>query len=155
MDEFLTRWTVRIAVMLYVASLAARGNRIAWSAGCLFYLAHVVCAFAYFHRWSHDEAFAATARQTAETVGFDWGGGLYVNYVFTLVWTADVIWWWSSAASYHARPRWLHAIIHAFLGFIVFNATVVFATGFSRWFGVLACALLAFIYGRRYSRGAG
>ena len=152
--EILTRWTVRIAMILYVAGLASRtyasrGSRLMWTFGCVFYLLHVACAFEYYHHWSHADAYASTARQTAERTGLDWGGGIYANYVFTLVWLADVIWWWSGAISYQARPRWLAWTIHGYLGFIAFNATVVFATGFSRWFGVAACVVLIAIWAVR------
>ena len=102
--ELLTRWTIRIAVALYVASLASRifsprWSRLAWTAGCALYLLHVACAFEYYHHWSHTEAYDSTAKQTAETVGLDWGGGLYANYAFTLVWLADVVWWWAGSES--------------------------------------------------------
>ena len=41
--EILTRWTVRIAVVLYVIGLASRGyspkwSRVAWTGGCAAYL---------------------------------------------------------------------------------------------------------------------
>jgi hypothetical protein len=149
--EFLTRWTVRVAVALYVASLAMRGplpkwGRGCWTAGCVAYLLHVLCAFEYYHHWSHAEAYAATAKQTADVVGLHWGGGLYINYAFTFIWLLDVCWWWIDAARYQARPRWLEWSVQGFLGFIAFNATVVFATGFSRWFGGAACILLIVIY---------
>jgi hypothetical protein len=145
--ELLTHWTVRLAMAFYVASLASRGfsprwSRIGWTAGCLAYLLHVACAFEYYHHWSNGEAYAATARQTAEVVGLDWGGGLYVNYAFTLVWLVDVAWWWLNAAGYLTRPRWLEWSVQGFLGFIAFNATVVFATGISRWLGVFASIFL-------------
>lgn len=148
--ELLTRWTVRVAVALYVASLASRGrlptgSRRAWTAGCLAYLLHVACAFQYYHHWSHAEAYEATARQTADVVGLDWGGGLYFNYAFTFLWVADVCWWWIDMGGYLARPRLIEWSMHGFLGFIAFNATVVFATGFSRWFGITSCVLLAVI----------
>ena len=82
--------------------------------------------------------------------------GLYVNYVFTYVWLADVTWWWAAAASYRRRPRWVEWTVHGFMGFIAFNATVVFASGFSRWFGIAACVLLASVWGQRilYPRDA-
>jgi hypothetical protein len=152
--ELLTRWTIRIAMALYVASLATRGfsprwSRVAWTAGCGFYLAHFICAFTYFFHWSHAEAYAFTARTTAEVVGLDWGGGLYINYVFTLVWLADVCWWWTD----RPRPRWIGWAVHLFMGFIAFNATVVFATGFSRWFGIASCVLLAGLAISRYWLG--
>ncbi len=145
--ELLTRWTVRIAVALYVATLASRPftprwSRLAWTCGCVAYLVHVACAFEYYHYWSHSAAFNATAKQTAETVGLDWGGGLYVNYAFTLVWLADAVWWWAAAPGYLARPRLIEWTVQAFLVFIVVNATVVFATGFSRWLGIFGCVLI-------------
>jgi hypothetical protein len=143
LGELLTRWTIRIAMILYVASLATRRwhpgqARLAWTFGCGVYLLHVACAFGYYHHWSQEEAYSFTAQQTAAVVGIDWGGGLYVNYVFTLVWIGDVCWWWTE----RPRPAWIDWSVHAFMGFIAFNATVVFATGFSRWFGIAACVLL-------------
>ena len=148
--ELLTRWAVRVAMALYVASLASRGrlpiwSRLAWTAGCLAYFLHVACAFEYYHHWSHAEAYEATARHTGNVVGLDWGGGLYINYAFTFLWLADVCWWWIDMKGYLARPLLIEWVVQGFLGFIAFNATVVFATGFSRWFGSMACVLLAVI----------
>jgi hypothetical protein len=153
--ELLTRWSVRLAMTLYVLSVAVRGrslrwSRVAWTAGCGLYLLHVVCAFEYYHHWSHAEAYASTARQTAATIGLEWGGGLYANYAFTLVWCVDVCWWWLGGASYLARPRIVDWLVHGFIAFMAFNATVVFATGFSRRLGAAACLLLACLWGYRY-----
>lgn len=149
--DLLTRWTIRIAIILYVAGLATRGfrprfSRVVWTLGCGFYLAHVGCAFACVHGWSHAEAYAFTARQTAAVVGLDWGGGIYLNYLFTLAWTGDAAWRWTD----RPRPRALGWAVDLFMGFIAFNATVVFASGFSRWLGVAACVLLAGIALVRY-----
>jgi hypothetical protein len=148
--ELLTRWTVRVAMALYVVSLASRRrfptwSRVAWTVGCVAYLLHVACAFEYYHHWSNAEAYEATARQSADVVGLDWGGGLYINYAFTFLWLADVGWWWIDMEGYLARPRLIEWVVQGFLGFIAFNATVVFATGFSRWFGSAASVLLAVI----------
>ena len=101
--EFLTHWTARTALALYVLGLVVRlmaaGRRpwpnlarLCWSAGCLAFLLHVVSAFHFSHHWSHRAAYEATARQTAEVVGLDWGGGLYANYAFAALWAADVCW---------------------------------------------------------------
>src|SRR5262249_39053832 len=95
------------------------------------------------HRWSHADAIEVTARRTAETVGLDWGGGVYVNYVFTLMWLVDACWWWITRARYENRPAWMNGAVYGFLVVIAFNATVVFATGPTRWLGVAACLLLA------------
>jgi len=146
--EQITRWTVRVAVAFYAASLIMRGiapraSRSAWTVGCVAYLVHVAAAFEFYHEWSHEHAYAFTAHQSKLVAGLDWGGGLYVNYVFTLVWIGDAIWWWLNAQRYHDRARWIDWCAHGFLGFIVFNATVVFATGFGRWFGIAVGVLLA------------
>jgi hypothetical protein len=161
LGELLTRWTIRVAMLFYVASLATRpvfpkASRLSWTAGGVLYLLHVACAFHYYHHWSHDAAFAFTAEQTAQVTGLDWGGGLYVDYAFTLAWLLDAAWWWASMETYLARPRWINWLVQGFLGFIAFNATVVFAEGFSRWFGIAACVLLAVMWflpkkGRRHA----
>jgi hypothetical protein len=147
--ELLTRWSAFIAFLLYVLALALRRvsrlntRRVLWTLACSIYLLHVVCAFQFVHHWSHTEAYAATARQTAEVVGIDWGGGLYLNYFFTLLWTVDVCWWWLDPQSYAARSRLIHGSSHAFIGFMWFNATVVFGSGLIRWLSAVAWLLLA------------
>src|SRR5215471_9659500 len=111
--ELLTRWTVRVALALYVLGLALRVRatghrtwldmaRLCWTAGCLAFLLHTAAAFHFYHHWSHRAAYEATARRTAEVVGLDWGGGLYANYAFAALWTADVCWWWLSPERYLA-----------------------------------------------------
>jgi hypothetical protein len=152
--ELLTRWTVRAAVVLYALGLAhrasARGHkhwlgwaRLAWTLGFAAFLLHVACAFHFYHHWSHAAAYEATARQTADVTGLAWGGGLYANYLFALIWGADACWWWGAPAVYAARPRWLEWAVQGFLAFIAFNATVVFAAGPVRWLGLATALLLA------------
>jgi hypothetical protein len=104
---------------------ADRQARVLWTIGLIVYLIHVVCAFTYFYDWSHEVAYRETARQTASLFGVDWGGGLYLNYLFTLVWSADCLWWWSDEASYRLRSRWSAVSTHAFLAFMFLNATIV------------------------------
>ena len=145
--EILTRWTIRVSVAFYAlaiaSSLLAKQNRygdqfarIAWTGGCLACLVHVLCAFHFYHAWSHAAAYQDTARQTAEVLGIDWGGGLYFNYVFVAAWILDSIWWWRSIEHYRTRPRWLKISLHCFFAFMFFNATVVFESGPVRWTGL-------------------
>lgn len=115
-----------------------------WTLGCGAFLAHLWCAFQFVHRWSHDHAYAETARQTGEAIGLNWGGGIYVNHVFAVVWVCDVLWWWVASASYERRLSWIEWTVQGFLAFIAFNATVVFGHGAIRWFGIGATLLLAF-----------
>lgn len=152
--EFLTRSTIWIAIVAYtigcVVFATARGRsdfdrltRLAWTTGCAALLAHFICAFNYYHAWSHASAYSETARQTAELVRINWGGGLYINYTVAGLWIADVTWWWlAGLSSYRRRPWALTLIWHGFLIFIIFNATVVFKDGPTRWIGLLVSLTL-------------
>ncbi len=98
------------------------GLRVTWTLGCVLLLHHIAVAFHAGHDWSHEAAW----NHTRQVGGY--GDGIYVNYLFTIVWVADVIWMWVAFDSYLTRPRWLHWTIHGFLAFIVFNAAVVFGS---------------------------
>ena len=154
--ELITRGTIRVALVFYVLAVAgefqsSRGQhwerfaRWAWTLGCGLYLAHVAAAFQFYHDWSHAAAYRDTARQTAEVTGLDWGGGLYFNYAFTILWLADVARWWCAPASRRKRPLKATLAPHGFFAFMVFNATVIFETGVIRWFGVVAFCLLGML----------
>jgi len=150
--EWLTRGTVWIALALYVASEILKaagsgaGSRVTarWlnSLGCAAFLAHVVCAFHFYHRWSHAVAYADTARQTAERFGWQWGGGLYLNYFFALTWISEAIWIWTNPSGYLRRPKWMTWTVRGFFWFMMFNGTVVFTRGAVRWFGLTLCLAL-------------
>ncbi len=159
-QDVMTVWTIRVAALLYVTSLFARLRgwearaRALWTAGLLSYLAHVAAAFQFVHDWSHARAALETARQTEELFGIASGAGLWLNYLFTAVWTADALWWWMDARGYGQRPRWITLSVHAFLAFMFFNGAVVFAEGFSRWVGLAAIPPLVFLW-LRSRRGRG
>ena len=114
-----------------------------WVAGWLTFLVHVAAAFHVAHGWSHAAAYGHTER----TAGV--GEGIYVNYLFGLVWGADAVWFAGFPGSYARRPRWIGWAVHMFLAFVVFNATVVYGTGLARWMGVVVFALLGWCYVRR------
>ncbi|HET6880728.1 MAG TPA: hypothetical protein VFI31_11265 [Pirellulales bacterium] len=151
--ELATRWTVRLALTGYFIGAGWRSPssslsqqrvaRLAWTLGCVFYLAHVACAFEYFHHWSHSAAQKSTAKQTAEVTGWHWGGGLYFNYLFAVVWLADTVALWLKPPAMSGRRRWPAMAIQAFMWFMVLNATVVFGHGAVRWFGLAGCSALA------------
>ena len=50
---------------------------------------HALGAFHWHYDWSHTQAVVATAEQTADIFGLNWGGGVWVNYAFLVVWLAD------------------------------------------------------------------
>ncbi len=128
-------------------------TRFLWSAGLLFYLGHVFSAFRWTHAFSHESAAAETARRTEEVFGAASAVGLWLNYLFTAVWSFDAVWWWTNESNYRRRPRFMTFLTHAFLAFMFFNGAVVFAEGFSRWVGIAATLPLLFLL-LRGSRGS-
>lgn len=164
--DLLTRVTIWLALLGYMAGPAAallgrdreRWQRVArtlYSLGLAAFLVHVVAAFHFFYRWSHAVALAETARETAAVTGVASGTGLYLNYVFTLLWIADVLWWWKvGARDFPRRAPWIGGVLHGFFLFMAFNATVVFEQGSVRWAGLAGTVLLAVIFLRACSLAA-
>jgi hypothetical protein len=127
------------------------GARIAWTLAVAFYLTHIVAAFHFHHHWSHLAAYRETAQQTEQVFGLNWGGGLYFNYAFTVIWIGDAFWWWRTGlAGYRARPCWMASAIHVSFGFMFFNAAIVFGSNFMRWFGLASILILAVTAASRY-----
>ena len=161
--EFLTRSTIWISVAAYTIGLVVfalrrtdfdKWTRLAWTIGCAALLAHFAAAFHFYHAWSQMSAYQETARQTNEVFAINWGGGLYVNYAVAFLWLSDVAsWWLAGIHSYRLRPRWLTLLWHGLLIFIIFNGTVVFAHGFTRWIGVVISLILCLSWGFILRRG--
>ena len=110
--------------------------------GCGAFLVHVAAAFHFHYEWSHEVALAETARQTFEAVGVASGAGLWLNYLFTLLWTGDVAYWWRGLERYRRRPIVVHVALHAFFLFMAINATIVFEDGVVRWSAAAVLAVL-------------
>jgi hypothetical protein len=159
LKDDLTRFTIRLALAYYAVAAALRlwvcpadwlaqsaiGRlaRWCWTLALLAYLVHVGIAFHHYHHWSHAEAVEHT-RQVSSV-----GEGIYVSHLFTLVWTADVVWWWRRPQSYALRPAWVGWLLHGFMLFVIFNATVVYEQGFIRWAGLAMLVGLAAVWGYR------
>lgn len=155
LGELLTHRSIRLALACIVGTFAIRiANRehwgrdtqfskALWTLGCGFFVAHVVFAFQFYHHWSHAHAFKVTADRTREQLGVPLGEGIYVSYVFTLLWIAEVILMWSLPKWYDNRPRWLYWSVSAFMAFIAFNGAVVFEDGITRPLGIVATLGLA------------
>ncbi len=148
--EFLTRSTIWISIVAYTIGCVVfatrqsdRWVRLAWTTGCAALVVHFICAFNFYHGWSHEAAYRETARQTAAVIAINWGGGLFINYAVAALWITDVAWWWfAGVGSYRRRPWMLTLLWHSFLIFIIFNATVVFKDGPARWIGLLVSLTL-------------
>jgi hypothetical protein len=135
---------------------ARKAARWLWTVGCGLYIAHVLAAFAHFHAWSHEAAYRHTAEATAAVVGLDWGGGLYVNYAFTLFWVADTILWWLGGAAFPYRSRAYFWTVNGVFAFMAVDATVVFGPPYWKWVAVAVAAMLIAAYwlGRRREEGS-
>ncbi|HTU25622.1 MAG TPA: hypothetical protein VMF30_09510 [Pirellulales bacterium] len=157
--DLLTRNTVRLSLAWYAAAAClmlfltpgewtaeigdsrwpARGwiARWCWTWGLVCFLVHLAMAFHYYHHWSHADAFERTRRVAR------FGEGIYVSYLFTIVWAADVVYWCLRPARYATRGAWIDRILHGFMLFIVLNGTIVFETGGIRWAGAVGLIGLA------------
>jgi hypothetical protein len=165
MDDFLTGATIWVALTLYAASQIARrrpgataiAGRWLLACGLALYIAHVVLAFDLHYDWSHATAFAETAAQTEALLGRPWGGGLYVNYFFSVIWAVEVLWWHGAPASYAGRRTWLERATRGLFLFMIVNGAVVFVDGPQRWLGVaiVGVLLLAWRPYLRFGQDAG
>ena len=132
---FLYLWTT---VRLALERRATPRPRFLWSAGCLFFLVHVAGAFDVFHGWSHDSAYKQTMQDTMNLTGVRTGVGIYLNYIFTLLWLIDMIWWWVVGDErYRKRHKVVFGVIHFYFLFMIFNGAYVFVDdGWLRWMGL-------------------
>jgi hypothetical protein len=165
MSYLLTYTSVHLALLGYAVGLlwVCCGRRRSWQGvvralwtlGCGLFLVHVAAAFHYHYGWSHAIALRETARETARVTGVQSGSGLYLNYLFTVLWVVDVASWWLWPERYLRRSAAWDWGLHGFFLFLAFNATVVFEHGWVRWtalavlFGVAAVS--AFVRVRRGS----
>lgn len=155
------RGTIWAAAALYFAALCCRcgvGHCVAapwyrrlWPAACAAYLLHVVAAFSLYHGWSHTHAVTHVAQRTYEVTGWRWGGGLYVNYLFTALWVSDALVITMGPALHSRRPRWLDRLWLMATLFMFVQGLIVFADGPSRVLGMagLAACIIAWLWPRR------
>lgn len=151
--DVLLRGTAWLAFAGYVAGEFAclRGRQSgpslrAWrwltTIGCVCLLGHILSAFHFRHDWSHAIARADTARQTAALTGWNWGGGIYVNYAFALVWLAIVVRLWTGGLTARRSRAGRSWVVRACFLFMFLNAAVVFVSGPARWVGLGLSLLL-------------
>lgn len=130
------------------ASASASWPWRAWTAGAVLCAVHMVIAIGVHHEWSHEHAVRETAARSAAVYGFGWSGGLYVNYVFLILWSGESLWWGADPVSYsrrHASVTWLLRIVYAI---VIVNGVVIFASTAGRVVGVALSAWLAWLWCR-------
>lgn len=154
--------TIWIALTLFVVAEAGKRRQsahraapawawAAWAIGAILCAVHIVLAFAGRYGWSRDAAVRETARQTAAVYGVNWGGGVYVNYVFIAVWLIEACWWRAFPARYVGRQPAITWCLRAFYLLIIVNAAVVFAGARGRAIGLVLVAALVWVWRPRRS----
>jgi len=151
---FYVIWTARLAVAAYLTAiglcLAAKSRvsvQLVWTAGFVIFGLHVLAAFHFVHHGSHAAALQHTAEQTKELFGWNWGGGIWFNYLFLVLWGVDVLFGWIRIASTDSTARRFSKrsiAIHLYMAFIVLNATVVFGPAW--WKPVMGGVVLCFSF---------
>ena len=152
--------TIVLATALWAAAEVARmvrphavePGRQLWTAAVALAWLHAALAFGAVYGWSHRTAVLATARQTAAVTGLDWGGGLYVNYLFLIAWALDALWWWLAPTTQLARSFRFEQLRLAFFVFMFVNGAIVFAAGLARATGIVAVAAVCAAWALRERR---
>jgi hypothetical protein len=151
--DWLIAWSIRWAMLAFFVVLAWLVSRpsgqalnfnwkLVWTAGFLLSVLHVLAAFHFVHHWSHREALLATAVETQQKLGFDYGIGVYFNYLFLAVWGLDILYAWCPVKWSSKFVERLVMAGRCYLLFIAFNSLVVFESGWLRIFGAVASALI-------------
>jgi hypothetical protein len=159
-EEFLLRGTAWLSLLAWAAAVSLESGRsarradahaparLASTLGLLALLLHVALAFDLRYAWSHALAARDTARQTEQLTGSRFGGGLFVNYAFVLVWAAEVAWWWRWPVSFAERPRAVTLVVRAIFVFMFVNGAIVFVRGPMRFVGIAAVLVVAWAWYR-------
>lgn len=142
--EATLRLSIWPAVALGLAACLGWREAGAWRAGAVLYAVHVAAAFQHAYRWSHAVAVADNIRQVRDTLGIQFGAGIWVNYAFSAGWVMAAVAW-------NRLPAGIRTTWKAVFLFIAFQGTVVFAHGRGRWIGLALFGLAgaAWLRGRR------
>ncbi len=132
---FLYGWTM---VRLALENLPSPRPRLLWTIGCLLYAAHVASAFESHFQWSHAVAYRETEMRSMAVTGVRAGWGIWLNYLFGVVWLADTIWWYAVGDErYRKRRTAVFWLLHGFILFMMFNGAFVFVDRWARWPGLV------------------
>ena len=143
-------------LMVAVLTLELRGARSThrllaslWMLGACLAMGHSFGALFTFHHGSQAEALESTAQQTEKLLGFRFAAGLYVNYLFVLVWMIDATLRLVVPKKYELFPHAYRVAVLGFLIFIAINGAIVFKEGWMRTIGFACVLWLAFLFIRK------
>ncbi len=98
-----------------------------------------------FHHGSQAAALKSTAAQTEQLLGFRFGAGLYINYLFVVVWLGDAAFRLFGSSRYVSLPSWYRPMLIGFLVFIAINGAIVFQSGWIRIVGIGCVCMLGIL----------
>jgi hypothetical protein len=151
-------WTIRGALICMILFFATRimspnlkGSTLElaksfWLIGSLLSLLHAIATMAFYHQFQHSLAYQDTAHQTEQAIGVAVGFGIWLNYLFVMVWLMDALWMNGLTNGYLARHRVFNWLTYGFLCFIAINGAIVFESGPVRWGGIVALLALSVIW---------
>ena len=116
--------TAHVAFGRSNAKVPARWAHAVYWMGASLAFAHYLAAFHWHYNWSHTRAVAVTAGQTAQVFGLDWGGGVWVNYLFLAVWLADAAWRTTRGGVQVSAGTW---VLRGFYLIVIANGAITFA----------------------------
>ena len=120
----------------------------AYAIGAVILIAHMVIAMGVAHNWSHQSSVDATARQTYAVYGLNWGGGVFMNYVFAALWLIEAIRWQIRSATPTPRRAAIVWSIRIFYLVMILNAAVIFTPAPRRYAGAAMVLYLLWIWRR-------
>jgi hypothetical protein len=150
--------TVWVSLSLFALAEIARDRTVqSWprevsAAGLALMIVHILIAMGVRHGWQHAAAVAATAQQTNQVYGVEWGWGIYVNYLFVVTWGMAVPGFRGSGVpgfGVPEVPRFWVRTARVFFLVVIANATIVFAVGWRRVLGVAIVGVLLYAWRAR------
>jgi hypothetical protein len=159
--ESLARWSAWPAFICYAVAITIwlmsplgrrdRAGRVLWTIGWLTLVVHISIAMLLVHHGSWTAAYEHTAKQTRAAVGWDWGGGVWLNLLTAAVWGVDVALLWARPINSPSLRFW-SVFGQSYLAFMLFNATLVFGSLPAQIGSGICCILMLLGLVRRASR---
>ncbi len=124
-------WTSAMAVR-HLFPEKKRVANVGWLFGLSAFAVHVWMAFEGFYGWNFSVALDETARLTEAVTGWRSSVGLWVNFAFFAVLTADLA---MRVLKKGGVGKTQNRILEILVIFMMINGAVIFAFGPVRWFG--------------------
>lgn len=141
----LAAWWIGAVARFGESETARRWYSWCWLIGSTAMWVHILGSYVVVHDWSHAAAIEATADESQRVTGIRAGWGVYVNFVFAILWSTYSV---MLVRRRHVPPR-VDPLVFWFLAAMVSMSTIVFEQGWIRWIGIAAISTLVYLAARR------